>query len=88
MAKEQGLPLNPMKISGLCGRLLCCLSYESEQYRNMKEKMPKVGQRVSTPMGIASVVGVNPIKETVLVELLDSKTTVELPLSEVSPIES
>jgi len=83
MAKEQNLPLNPMKISGACGRLLCCLVYENEQYRNMKGKMPKAGQQVSTPMGVASVVGSNPLKETVLVEL-ESKAIVELPLSEVT----
>ena len=83
MAKEQDLPLNPMKISGVCGRLLCCLVYEGEQYRAMKERLPKEGQRVSTPMGIAKVVGGNPLKETVLVEL-ESQATVELPLSEVT----
>jgi cell fate regulator YaaT (PSP1 superfamily) len=83
MAKEQDLPLNPMKISGACGRLMCCLAYEGEQYRAMREKMPKVGQRVSTRMGEATVVGNNPLKETVLVEL-DSEATVELPLAEVS----
>jgi len=83
MAKEQDLPLNPLKISGVCGRLLCCLVYEGEQYRAMKERLPKVGQKVSTPMGIARVVGGNPLKETVLVEL-ESEATVELPLSEVT----
>ena len=83
MAKEQDLPLNPMKISGACGRLMCCLTYEGEQYRIMKEKMPKTGQRVSTHMGEATVVGTNPLKETVLVEL-ESEATVELPLNEVS----
>jgi len=83
MAKEQDLPLNPMKISGVCGRLLCCLAYEGEQYHIMREKLPKQGQRVSTPMGIARVVGGNPLKETVLVEL-ESQATVELPLSEIA----
>jgi cell fate regulator YaaT (PSP1 superfamily) len=83
MAKEQDLPLNPMKISGACGRLMCCLAYEGEQYRLMKEKMPKVGQRISTRMGEATVVGNNPLKETVMVEL-DTEATVELPLAEVS----
>jgi cell fate regulator YaaT (PSP1 superfamily) len=83
MAKEQDLPLNPMKISGACGRLMCCLAYEGEQYKAMKEKMPKVGQRVATKMGEATVVGNNPLKETVMVEL-DSEATVELPLKEVS----
>jgi cell fate regulator YaaT (PSP1 superfamily) len=82
MAKEQDLPLNPMKISGVCGRLLCCLVYESEQYREIKAELPKEGQRVSTAMGIATVVGNNPLKKTVLVEL-DSAVTVELPLSEI-----
>jgi len=83
MAKEQGLPLNPMKISGCCGRLMCCLVYENEQYRAMKEKLPKEGQQVSTAMGVAKVVGRNPLKETVLVEL-ENEVTVELPLSEVT----
>ena len=83
MAKEQNLPLNPMKISGVCGRLLCCLAYENEQYRCMKEKMPREGRHVTTAMGIARVLGTNPLKETVLVEL-ESKVSVELPLSEIT----
>jgi len=83
MAKEQSLPLNPMKISGACGRLLCCLVYENEQYRRLKEKMPREGQRVSTPTGAATVVGTNALKETVLVEL-ESEATVEFPLSEIT----
>jgi len=83
MAKEQDLSLSPMKISGVCGRLMCCLTYEREQYRIMKEKLPREGQRVSTPIGAATVVGSNPLKETILVEL-ESKATVELPLSEVT----
>ena len=49
MAKQQGLALNPMKISGICGRLLCCLSYESKQYAATKEKMPQAGQEIATP---------------------------------------
>jgi len=82
MAKEQDLPLNPMKISGICGRLLCCLSHECEQYRAMKQKLPPIGRRVATPMGIATVVGGNPLKETVLVQL-ESQATVEFPVEEV-----
>jgi cell fate regulator YaaT (PSP1 superfamily) len=84
MAKDQDLPLNPMKISGVCGRLLCCLVYESEQYHKLREKLPKEGQRVSTAMGAARVIGGNPLKETVLVELEESQTNVELPLSEIT----
>ena len=83
MAKEQDLPLSPMKISGVCGRLMCCLTYETEQYRIMKGKLPKAGQSVTTSMGEAIVVSGNPLKETVLVEL-ESEATVELPLSEVT----
>jgi cell fate regulator YaaT (PSP1 superfamily) len=83
MAKDQDLPLNPMKISGACGRLMCCLSYEGEMYRAMKAKMPKIGQRVNTRMGEATVVGNNPLKEMVLLEL-DTEARVELPLAEVS----
>ena len=83
MAKEQNLPLNPMKISGICGRLMCCLGYESEQYHAMKGKLPKVGQQVSTPHGEAKVVGTNPMKETVTVQL-ENQANTEVPLSEVS----
>ncbi len=86
MAKEQELPLNPMKISGVCGRLLCCLGYENEQYRAMREKLPKEGQLVSTPMGMARVAGGNPLKQTVLVEL-ESLANVELPVTEVTVVE-
>jgi cell fate regulator YaaT (PSP1 superfamily) len=82
MAKEQDLSLNPMKISGVCGRLVCCLSHECEQYREMRRKLPAIGQQVNTPLGAASVVGINPLKETVLVKL-ESEATVELPLAEV-----
>lgn len=87
MAKEQDLPLNPLKISGVCGRLLCCLSYESELYRALKQNLPKAGQKVTTPMGAASVVSVNPLKETVLVAL-ENEVTVELPSRDVSPAKS
>lgn len=86
MAKVQNLPLNPMKISGVCGRLMCCLVYENEFYQSMKGKLPREGQRVSTATGIGKVVGANPLKETVLVELDDSQATVELPLSELTVV--
>ncbi len=82
MAKEQDLPLNPMKISGICGRLLCCLTYENDQYKQLKAKLPRKGQRVTTPMGPAMVVGGNPLQETVIVEL-ESQATVEVPLGDI-----
>jgi cell fate regulator YaaT (PSP1 superfamily) len=83
MAKEQNLSLNPTKISGICGRLLCCLGYESEVYRHMKEMMPEVGQKVITPLGAAKVTKLNLLRETVTVQL-DTEATVELPLAEVT----
>jgi cell fate regulator YaaT (PSP1 superfamily) len=83
MAKEQDLALNPLKISGLCGRLLCCLSYESKEYTTVKERMPRLGQEVSTPFGKAKVVSLSPIKEKVSVELED-QTIRELPLGQLA----
>lgn len=77
MAKLQDLPLSPMDISGLCGRLLCCLGYESEQYAQAKEKLPKVGKTIDTPRGPGKVVEVNVVKETVQVEL-ESQVVVEI----------
>ena len=62
MAKTQGLSLNPGKISGLCGRLMCCLSYESEYYADAYKKMPKTGSEVGTPEGKGTVVSVNMLK--------------------------
>lgn len=82
MARDQSLPLNPERLSGVCGRLLCCLSYEHEQYLTMKQKLPAVGQTVSTRHGTAKVVSTNPIKETVTVEL-ESEATLELPLYQI-----
>lgn len=82
MAREQDLPLNPANISGVCGRLLCCLAYECEQYRAMKHRMPTPGKTISTKGGDARVIGCNPLKETVTVQL-ESEATMELPLSEI-----
>jgi cell fate regulator YaaT (PSP1 superfamily) len=83
MAKDQGLPLNPMKISGVCGRLMCCLVYENDYYQEMKERMPRNGQRVMTPSGEGRVVDINPLKVSLMVEL-ETQAVVEFPLNEVS----
>ncbi len=77
MAKQQDLPLSPMEISGVCGRLLCCLAYENELYLEAKEKLPKRGTMIDTPHGRGKVVQVNAIKESVEVEL-ESQVTVEV----------
>jgi cell fate regulator YaaT (PSP1 superfamily) len=82
MAKTQDLPLNPMKISGVCGRLLCCLGYECEQYRVIKEKMPREGSRVITDAGQGIVVGSNTLEEKVIVEY-ESGARLEVPLNKV-----
>lgn len=83
MAKDQGLPLNPMKISGCCGRLMCCLGYECQQYRDMRKNLPREGQRVVTSSGAGRVVGVNPLLDSVTVQLDESQANVDLPASEV-----
>jgi cell fate regulator YaaT (PSP1 superfamily) len=83
MAKEQNITLNPVKTSGLCGRLLCCLGYEYEQYRDMKEKLPATGQEVSTSLGKARVIGVNPLNEVVSLEL-ESKAVVQMPVDKIT----
>lgn len=67
MAREQGLSLNPTKISGLCGRLMCCLKYEQDTYESVRKKMPKVGKTVITPDGEGVVVDINVMTETVRV---------------------
>ena len=81
MAKTQDLALNPMKISGVCGRLLCCLNYEQEMYAEVKGRMPKVNKWVDTEFGPGKVVALNVLKETVTVQLETS--TRELSLDEV-----
>ncbi|MCM8790976.1 MAG: stage 0 sporulation family protein [Candidatus Omnitrophica bacterium] len=78
MAKEQNLPLNPTKISGLCGRLMCCLGYEYGTYKNLMKGLPREGETVKTPKGAGKVVSVNAIKRAVMVELEDG-TQVEIP---------
>jgi cell fate regulator YaaT (PSP1 superfamily) len=65
MAKEQNLPLNPMKISGLCGRLMCCLKYEQEQYVTFRKEAPSKGTPVHTERGDGVVCGYNALKEAV-----------------------
>jgi cell fate regulator YaaT (PSP1 superfamily) len=85
MAKDQDLPLDPMKISGVCGRLQCCLAYEASQYHEAKASLPKRGQQVKTPSGAGVVIGGNPLKETVLVAL-ESQAESEFPLSQIVSI--
>lgn len=69
MAKNQGLSLNPGKISGLCGRLMCCLGYENYYYAEAYKKMPKIGSEVDTPEGKGTVVSTNMLKMEVKVKI-------------------
>ena len=71
MAKEEGLPLNPPKISGLCGRLMCCLNYEYETYKVLSKGLPREGERIHIAQGKAKVLSVNVFKRTATVELED-----------------
>ncbi len=67
MAKEQGLSLNPTKISGLCGRLMCCLTFENDNYHELKKHLPKIGKTVNTPKGKGKIIRHNVLKERVVV---------------------
>ena len=69
MAKEQGLSLNPTKISGNCGRLMCCLKYEQDMYEDLTRLTPPVGSRVRTPDGRGVVVEANVLMSTVKVRM-------------------
>ena len=69
MAKEQNLSLNPTKISGICGRLMCCLNYEQSTYEDIRKRLPKVGSLVKTPDGKGEVVLNSTVKEMVRVKL-------------------
>ncbi len=72
MAKEQGLSLNPTKISGSCGRLMCCLKYEEDAYSHLASITPRVGSTVKTPQGMGTVTDVNLVTGNLYVKLLDS----------------
>ncbi|MCQ2979374.1 MAG: stage 0 sporulation protein [Clostridia bacterium] len=69
MAKEQNISLNPTKISGACGRLMCCLEYENDGYTSLNKKLPRVGDLVNTPDGKGTVASVNTLKSLVRVAI-------------------
>lgn len=69
MAKEQNLSLNPTKISGICGRLMCCLNYEQDTYEDIRKKLPKAGSIVDTPDGRGEVISNSVVKELVKVKV-------------------
>lgn len=69
MAKEQGISLSPQEITGMCGRLRCCLIYEYEQYVEAKKQLPRAGKRIDTPYGQGRVVDVRALRDSVVVEV-------------------
>lgn len=83
MAKDQGLSLNPTKISGLCGRLMCCLQYESEEYERTKKELPDFGNVVDTPDGKGKVVGLNLLNRLVRIRLVGRENPVEYEWNEL-----
>ena len=76
MAKEQSLSLNPTKISGTCGRLMCCLKYEQDAYEELLDKTPNVGALVDTPVGRGTVIGTQLLKGIVSVKMNSEDTVV------------
>lgn len=88
MAKTQNLSLNPTKISGVCGRLMCCLSYENEYYSEIVAKMPKLNSKVKTKDGIGTVVYNDILKEKINVKFVsdDSVKIVTYEIDEVKPM--
>jgi cell fate regulator YaaT (PSP1 superfamily) len=86
MAKEQGISLSPSEITGMCGRLRCCLIFEFEQYVKARKSLPKRGKRVITPKGEGKVIDVYPLKYAVLVDLGNS-VSYEFENEEIEPSE-
>ena len=82
MAKDQNLPLNPLKISGICGRLMCCLKYEHESYQDFVDNAPERGIKVKSCHGCGIVCGYEPLKES-LVVYLENHTRKSVPYAEV-----
>ncbi len=86
MAKEQGISLTPTEITGMCGRLRCCLIYEYETYVEAKKHLPKKNKRVITPKGEGKVVDLMPLRDGVIVEIM-GMGRVEFKLEELKPAE-
>ncbi len=86
MAKEQDLSLNPQKISGVCGRLMCCLRYEFEAYKDFNSRAPKQNASIDTPAGVAKVVSLDVPREVVTLRI-EGEKPVRVPLADFDPPE-
>jgi cell fate regulator YaaT (PSP1 superfamily) len=83
MAKEQGLSLNPSKLSGMCGRLKCCLRYEYQTYLELRRGLPRIGARVSSVKGDGEVVRQNVLKQTAIICRAEDHVEVEVTLEDL-----
>ena len=86
MAKEQGISLTPSEITGMCGRLRCCLMYEHEHYSEIRKQLPKKNRRVETPFGEGKVLDVIPLKKAVIVSIPETGIR-EFTLDEITLLE-
>lgn len=87
-AKEQGLPLNPSKLNGMCGKLKCCLTYESDQYVELKSKLPRPGAIVAIGEGEGKVRDIDVPRELVMVQLVETGAVVPVPAAQLELDES
>ena len=85
MAKDQNLSLNPTKISGLCGRLMCCLKYENDSYEEAKKQMPDIGEQIQTPEGLGRIVGLNLLEFILEVKILQTDHILQYTWDEIKP---
>lgn len=83
MAKDQSLSLNPAKISGLCGRLMCCLKYENDHYEDTKKQLPDIGENITTSYGRGKVVGLNLLEALIQIQIYEDDTVIEYTLDEL-----
>ncbi|MBP1042078.1 stage 0 sporulation family protein [Vagococcus sp. BWB3-3] len=83
MAKDQNLSLNQTKISGLCGRLMCCLKYENDMYEEARRELPDYGKEVVTPEGRGKVIGLNLLDHVIKVRLFGRELTVDYDYEEI-----
>jgi cell fate regulator YaaT (PSP1 superfamily) len=86
MAKDQELPMNPGRITGLCGRLRCCLAFEHPVYRSFRDRAPAVGRKVATPMGRGVVRSYEVLRDACMVEMEGEKQMLEVKLDDLAEV--
>jgi cell fate regulator YaaT (PSP1 superfamily) len=86
MAKEQDLPMNPGRITGLCGRLRCCLAFEHPVYRSFRDRAPAVGRKVKTPHGNGVVRSYEVLRDACMIEIEGERQTLEVKLDDLAEV--